>query len=494
VSGAPHLLRRNSSSQKILASAIVVAIAVFAGLLGATAGWTGQIVFISLLGPMVVLLFNYRIALFVLVLILPYSDAHFWPKLGPLSTLNLLLLGVIGMHLLHRLFDMIGGRHVNTFLPKEFVFLYFLPVTLGFVVGSFSLHDIPDYLVALDKDVADQRFYWVTLYFKGMLFPVAAFVLAACIIDQYSGRRVVYFSLASGLIFVCVGVWGWIESGTSLEAAVRSRFMFKFTGKDPNYVGFLLLPLLGVCIYLRSVTSGITARSLLLLVTAVLLAGLILTGSRAGLLGLVLMLLYVALTARNFRTLLFVCLLAFGAILFLPDAVLYRINLGVDDAIEDRAVVVKGDQLTSGRFYVYSQLIENVISSPFFGNGITSTLWSELVKGGYYISHPHSMYFSLLLDLGILGTIAMAAFAVTFFRWWGRLSRSAEIDPVMQKYFLGLRAGFVGYLGCAIGTGDAYPTTQQWFLWIGIAMAFRYRSFLSVEKVASPVSAKSFSQ
>jgi O-antigen ligase len=490
----PRSLYRGSLGLKLLASGLAIVSAIFIGLLGATAGWVGHIILVSLILPAAILFVNYRFALLLLVLLLPYSDARFWPKVGPLSVINLLLLGAIGMHLLQRFLDSIGDKGFEPILPKEFVFLYWLPVTIGFVIGSLHLHEIPQYFVSVEEEVADQRFYWVTLYFKGMLFPVAAFILANCVREQKYGRRIVYLCLASGVLFVVVGVFGWMASGISLEQAVFSRSMFRFTGKDPNYVGFLLLPLIGVSVYLHGAIVGKLRRTVLLVVSFILVSGLVITGSRAGLLGLIFLFLYILVSSRSIKTLLISCVVAVGAFVATPDAVISRLSMGVAETMEDRTVVVKGDQLSSGRMYVYSQVIEEVIEDPVFGGGITSMRWSSLVKSGYLLYHAHSMYMSILLDLGVLGTIAMVAFAIAFFRSWGKLARSDDIDPIMRMYFMGLRAGFVGFLGCAVGTGDAYPTTHQWFLWVGIAMAFRYRSFLPAEKVASPVRVNSSSQ
>jgi O-antigen ligase len=479
---------RNSAALTVFVVLIAVSMAIFVGLLGATIGWFGQIVFFSIFLPVVVLIFNYRIALFLLIFLIPYSQALFWPKVGPLSIVNLLLLGTIGIYLLRQVLESFGNRAFKSFIPRDFLLFYWLPVTLGFVIGSFHLHEIPSHALVYSDRIADQGFYWITLYLKGMLIAISAFVLANSFPDQRSGRKIVYFCLASGVLLVAVGIFGWAASGVNFEAAVGGRNMFVFTGTHPNVIGFLLLPLIGVSIYLRSAMVRTWSRIALLSVSVILIVGVIIAGSRGGLIGLFALLTYLLISTKDIRTILLVLLLAAGVAFLMPDAVLERLTLGVEQAIEDRTFVAKGDQLTSGRLYIYSQLFPDIISSPFFGNGITSIRWSALTREWAYFSHPHSLYVSLIMDLGIVGSVAMVVFAVTFFRLFGALGRSDDIDPVLKKYFLGLRAGFVGYLGCALGIGDPYPTHEQWFLWIGIAMAFRYKSFLSAEgRLSNPL-------
>lgn len=464
----------SATTSRWVSVALVVFLAALAfiiGVGGALFGWFGQLFLLTLAIPVGLLAINYRFGMFALVLLMPFAGAQYIPKLGPLSIINLLLLGVLSLVGLRYILHRIMGRQIELPIPREFVLYYLLPVTFGYLIGSGHLNEIaPQFLEDEDK-VNSLRYYWISTYLKGVLFAVCGVVLAAVVVEYNNARRIVLTAVASSILFILVSTILFLLSSQSLEAAVFGRRMFSSMGRHANGVGAMLLPILGATLFMSTAPERAWLRYSLVAASLILVAGVFLTGSRGAFLGLMVVVCAYVWKERRLLNLLAVVFFGTVGLLFAPSAITDRLTMGLENLSADRgAVVSEEEQLTSGRLFLAKQLLPEIMQSPLIGHGVESTRWSDYAKNGGAIGHPHNIYLRTLMDLGILGLICMALFVWYAFRLFSYLCRNQSVDPLLRKYFLGSAIGLMGYLTFGLSGGNASPTIEQWFLWVALGV------------------------
>lgn len=467
----PH----KSSSALTLVVLVLLAAALaslVAGFSGAVFGWFGQVFMLTILIPIGLLATNYRYAFYALIFLTPFAGANFIPKVGPLSIVNLLLMGVISLLAIRMILRRMVGKSSFLLVPKEFLIYYVVPITVGFLIGSMHLHEIAPQHLGEGGRSASQSFYWVSTYFKGMLFAVCGIALGSVVWEYDNAKQLIVAALLSAVVYVLVTTAIFVVSPSSLEDAVASRQMFSSTGRHANGVGAMLLPMLGAALFMRDVAGTKTAKLGLFLVILILFSGILLTGSRGAFLGLVVVVGVYVVTRRMFRSLLLVIALAVGAAFVAPEAITHRLTMGLDQATQSGGnLATQDERLTSGRLYLATQLLPEVVKSPLIGRGMGSTIWSDYAKNGGPIGHPHNLYLTILLDMGILGLLLVCVFAKFVVRSLHSISRNERIDPFVRAYFGGSVAGFFGYLIFGLSGGYPYPQIEQWFIWVSIGIA-----------------------
>ena len=131
--------------------------------------------------------------------------------------------------------------------------------------------------------------------------------------------------------------------------------------------------------------------------------------------------------------------------------------------------------LTSGRLISWIDLFPEVLSSPLYGRGMQSTLLSDAVTRGRYLSdHPHNMYLQLLLDVGLLGLGLVLFFFYSLLRKMLSLSRDEGIEPRLRAFFAGSFASFAAVLVVSFTGYDWFPANEQAFLWFSVGLVFAY--------------------
>lgn len=453
----------------------------FIGLSAAAFGWIGLVFILSVAVPILLVLIEYRIGLLALVILMPFAGAQFIPKVGPFSLINVLLLGLCVMFILRIVLSRMVGRRIDVPVPASLVWLFFVPVTIGFLNGSIHLSEIPQHMVfAFDGKIGQLRDYWISLYFKNMLMVFATFILASAIIEYGHAKRYAITIVLSGVIFILIGVLLFVSSGRSLEAAVYSRHMFDVLGRNANSMAVTVLPVLGASLFMRDAVRSRWGRSALLTSSIILIAGILITGSRGGMLGMIVVVGYYLWKSRNIRQLVLVISIIAASIVLTPEVIFDRLLMGVSSAVESRGISESKDELTSGRVFLYGQLLPDLLRNPLIGNGITSTHWSTFVKSGNVLGQPHNLYLTFLLDLGLIGFVLIMAFYLHLYKTYKELAKDHRLDPMIRAYFGGAIAGLLGYLTWGMSSGDAFPSIEQWFLWLSIGMAIGCRSRLII--------------
>ena len=482
----PRIQAGSGIAVRVLVLALITVLALFIGIGGALAGWFGQIVLLSVAIPVVLLMLDPRIGLTGLILLMPLAGAQFIPKAGPLSLVNVLLLGVCSAFVIRIILLRINGRHYPIVIPKPFVLLFLIPLTIGFLNGSVHLGEIPNYMnLRNDGVITSQSYYWISLYFKNLLMVAAVFIVASVILENRGGIGFIRAYVIAGCLLFLVGVAFFLLSGRSLDQAIYSRQMFSALGRHANSIAGMFLPVLAVSLFMRRESPTRTGRLMLLLAASILFMGTILTGSRGGFIGMLVVIGGYLWMSRSFKAALLTVFLFAAALFVVPDAALDRLTMGVSGlSANSSSVDAKGDELTSGRLWVYGQLLPDLARSPLIGNGITSTFWSTLVKGGYVLGQPHNLYLAIALDLGLMGIVCMSLFGLYVVRLFRGLAADERLGGTERAFFSGCLVGFFGYLTWGLSTGEIQPLIEQWFVWLGIGIAAGYRRLLDGQPAA----------
>jgi hypothetical protein len=246
-----------------------------------------------------------------------------------------------------------------------------------------------------------ERFYWQTL---GVLVVGMAANAAYGVVQLLLARaginldQLVLSPLTGG------------ASSINVYGAVEGAKVFRtnaLTG-DPNHLAIMLLvPLLALApVYLRLERGHRLAKPLALLL-AFLLVVEISTLSRSGLLGLAVGVVVLALPYRRLLVSRATLIPLAGVTLLLAGVVATRWDY-FERVLRSR--IQTGGGSTSVHFGVYDFIPDVLGSHPLFGLGLNNfSVYYQLVTGKTNWG-PHSFYVALLVETGLIGTIAFAAF------------------------------------------------------------------------------------
>jgi O-antigen ligase len=363
-----------------------------------------------------------------------------------------------------------------------------VPRTTAAVLGIFVLL-LLIYLVGFfniaDKTSLDQWGKGMVKFVLHFLFLAAGVAFLARETAAFYWRAVAAF--AGGL--VANGIYGALQllaarAGVNLDqkvlspltggassinvyGAVNGQNIYRpnaLTG-DPNHLAVMLvIPLIGLLpVYLR-LERGNRWRTPLAVVLGFLFLVLLSTLSRSGALGIVVGLLVLALPYRR----LFVSralLVPLGAVLAVLAVVVLQRRHFFEVVIRSRFET--GGRSESAHFQVYDFVPQVLHSHPLFGLGLnTFSVYYEFVTGKSNWG-PHSFYVALIVETGLVGTLAFALFLRYLFvrlraaRALGRRLDDARLRPLAW-----------GLTGALLGTmaANAFYLTMQFYYFYAFAV------------------------
>jgi O-antigen ligase len=370
--------------------------------------------------------------------------------LTPLAALKpgLITLGVVVIFLL-RTFDKVDLE--DAILRAAFAFL--AVVTLGIFVA------------------VNQRFWYWSL--QAVATSVAVWMLAAPILlrTQQTRRSVLRLML---LTFMFLAMWALTHNGLGPGSFLT----------DENDLGLALV--IGVAFaWGASINESSRAwRCIAVAGLGLMVAGVIVTGSRGAFVGLVGTVMgIVCLSPRVFRTLMVLSLVIAMSIPLVPAE-----YLGEVQSIGDQQ-----DSTRKERLYSWNRGLEMYVANPVIGVGAGNFPW----RVGEFEQSPkalaereglfsiagrvvHSLYFQLLPETGTLGGIAyFSALFLALIRARRYLrSGDCDADDSYKQLAMSVGAGLVGFsLGAAFISVLFYP--HFWML-VGFAIAIPRGGDISV--------------
>jgi O-antigen ligase len=106
-----------------------------------------------------------------------------------------------------------------------------------------------------------------------------------------------------------------------------------------------------------------------------------------------------------------------------PGALWSRLEMGVGAGL---------NEITAGRLdEIWIPIMPEVLATPPWGHGLGSVMWSHAMRFDemFVVTHPHSAYIQLYMDLGIIGFVLVMGFWLhTLVSFW-RLTNEARLRP-----------------------------------------------------------------
>lgn len=452
---------------------LVALLALFFGLLSSVASIFAVIVVVSLVFSALAL-FNYRIGVVLLVLLMPIANTSLFPHelLGVtgLNPFNLLLLLTLVSYFLPRFVR----RDTYTLFPAYFYGLYLLPVLVAGLVGATHVGQIP-YALDIGKSL---QFHGAFGYFRDMVMRplftlIVAYLVAAAVRDSKSPERFLGLGLFTVVILVImeIGILQWRGFGIFALSHAEYRSLLGPLGMHANQVGPFLGIAFGIALFTRAAMTRFVPKMLATAVILVCLVGGVLSFSRGGFVIFGVAGLIYLVTQRSFKNIaISVILLAIAAPLA-PHQLYDRITLGWD---EKTISTDKTDELSAGRGYIWEKIIPEIPRNLVTGGGVNSILWSSAVQNQELnlMTHPHNAYLHTLMDYGLLGGALLVLFFRKLYKQWRSISKDDRLSPIMRGFFKGVCASFVGYLFFALTSSGVLPESDQFFLWISMGILY----------------------
>jgi len=467
-----------------LAAAWIVLLGVFFGSLVAVADLNALYLAASLIAC-IFLLHDFRIGVVLLILLMPIASTSIFPRtmlgIPGLSPVNLLLAGTLGSYLLHSLFD----GSLRRFVPRPLLWLYVVPMIIAGALGATHVGDIAPALTMLrEPDLRIGVAGYISIFVVNPLLMVAfallvgaaasrsekpeKFLIPAVIAIWVTGLMVIVFVCLSGITL------GALASSTSREFLSELGMHANEWGRQ-YVVAYALL----LFTWAEAKESGL--KIALLASMGLMVVALVLTFSRGSFLGFIVVNMLFLLWRRNAKALIFFGLLAAVAVFALPEVVYDRITTGIVGR-PGNGFESGPDAISAGRVdFIWLPLLPDVLSSPIYGHGLGSIVWSEAMRRGagvtiLAVGHPHNAYLQALLDMGIIGLILVCAYFVHVWNGFRALSSDPTLSPKLRGFYLGAAAGLASLLLSYVTDSSLLPRPEQIFLWLAIGMMYGQRA------------------
>jgi O-antigen ligase len=453
------------ASQLRVRTLTLIFLGLSAALIGGVIAYLGELAHALLYFSLVFVLIifsNYRNGVWLLALLLPFSETQLVPReLFGITGLN--PFNVMFVLTLLSLFAASAFRREDiqfVSLPTTF-WIYMGVMTLGAYIGVGSVERA---VVIPHVEPLTKTAY--LLQFVKSLIMLAVAWLAAVLSRNGNGRSVIWALAAAYVTFFFVIAGYLVINGVSLQPlAAGDRDFLNWTGLHANEIGLLANIGFAILLHTALATSAPWSRTILLACAGAAATMAALTFSRSAFVGIAIILGYCVWKQRSMGKF----LLALSAIvmvaLLLPDAFFERASTGLATGDEQA--------ITSGRLdQIWRPLIGTFWEAPIIGHGLYSTQWATPNLRGEMlpVDHPHNAYLATALDLGIVGVVVLAVFFWSVWRTFSHLSKR-HVDPQWRGVFEGCMAGLLCLAADGLTDGRFTPVPQQAALWLCYGLA-----------------------
>src|SRR6266581_4572948 len=339
---------------------------------------------IALIGCAFILL-DFRIGVVLLILLMPISSSRVFPHamfgVTGLNPLNLLLVGTFGSCLLHGVSD----GSLRRFAPRPLQWLYILPILVAGALGSRHVGDIaPAFFMYDQVEFHDAAGYVRDFVAKPMSLVIFALLVGAAVSKSKKPEKFLVPTLISIWVMGSMVIVFVSQSGIALGqlASDESREFLSPLGLHANDLGRLYAVAYALLLFTWAESKDTGLRLALLASMGMVVVALVLTFSRGAFLGFIVVNVLFLLWRRNAKTLMLFGLLGVVALCVLPEAVYDRVATGFGSRLGS-GFQGEPDAVSAGRIdLIWLPLLPEVLSSPIYGHGLGSIVWSEAMRRG----------------------------------------------------------------------------------------------------------------
>ncbi len=465
----------------------IAACSIGLGLVVAQLGPLTAVVFAGLLA-FAAILHNPRRGLIALSVLVPLSASTRMPHrlldVAGLNPLNLTMLATLAGLFLLMVFP--GTRRPLTFkqlpVPLALLVLMVLPMMLAAAHGSVSVGLIPDSLRRMgDISFSDTGGYLRDVLMVPLLSVFAGLLLGLALrVDGPVPESLAY--LYAPLVGICVlavlflvNAFASLGSLWAMADQDARNALAAAAGIHPNEVSLMFNCGLAWALFTAR-GAPLRTRVALWAVGALMSVASLLTFSRGGFIGMLIVLIAYTLEMRRFKWIVAASvLLAVGA-LSLPEAVIERLTTGF---AESDLNAVSGGRVTQ----IWPLLLHVVGDHWLLGGGMESILWSPPVtSGALVVTQPHNAYLGLLLDYGVVGAVMILSFHIWCWFALHRLARHIEggalggVDRIWAQFVRATSVMLPVLMAQAVTDNRLTPTPSQTLMWLAIGLAFGLRA------------------
>ena len=280
-------------------------------------------------------------------------------------------------------------------------------------------------------------------------------------------------------LFIC-----WL-AGSSFYLYYTGDFAFKMgvdrargvnaLSEDPNALGITVVTALPLFLLLLKKDAG-PIRWVMMPLTAMCMWTVILTGSRASTFTFVLMAMAYAFTRKR-PGLCFVGIIVFLAALWVVMPEQYHRRLETIQALSQ-------DESYQGRVQAWEAAWQMFKNNPLTGVGPTMFSDARGAESGHW-KNVHSLYLEIIAELGLVGTVAFAAFLISIFRENRRLTRQLKAIRACPSWFrefpTACNLSLIGLLIAGYSSHSLFRDT--WYFMAGLTSAASLVAKIEARKV-----------
>ena len=354
------------------------------------------------------------------------------------------------------------------------------------VINKVFLHEIPH--ISITKDI---------IYFKGHIDPFILFFVMFNIINDVSTCKRVLFALlllfSITLLTAVLQKYGIAQFSNVHVHGVDEMERISGFANANEYASYLVLfiPLvLSNLLFRKELLTKITGGALFIIA----LMGLLVTGSRGGILSLVFSIsIYLMILKREKvmtfgRTVLvtyFLVILIGSSVVFAPSGVrqmmIERFTrlATAGNSYENRNL----NKATGSRLELWAGGLQLFLERPILGHGQDTIQLLMAKRFGLY-AKAHNQYINYMIEFGIIGCIVYIIILLKVFKhMWKHMEETT--DSWSKFLYLSYIAGFSGWTFSMLGV-QLYQTT--YLFWVYTAVIYRYSQLAEVKKDSfSPV-------
>ncbi|MYM32530.1 hypothetical protein GTP58_29775 [Duganella sp. CY15W] len=450
----------------------ILLFATLIGMLTALGAGLPLIAVLILLCGMVATMFDFRVGVMLVVLMMPLAATVLMPRqmLGvpgftPLNAvLVCTLAAAIGAYL-------IGRRPLPPVAWRLYAPMLLL-LALGSYIGSSKVSLIAaHYFIASPTMYTTAKAYYLAELIKPMLILAAVWLLSAAVAQSKQPQRWVALVGVSIVLLPVLVFLAAALSGLSLSemATPAARTFLNATGLHANELAVVLLPAYTAALFMMPAYRSPAGKLWGLAVMGATVGALLLTFSRAAFLGAILTTFTFFFLRRSYRYI-FMGVLVFAVVaVTLPESFVERATQGMG---QRGTIGAHNDPLTAGRVGgIWLPLLPEIQRHIVLGDGINSTLWSAPARQGLVREgHPHNAYLRLLKDHGIVGIPLIGYFLLQVWRLYRRLARDETQPPLVRGYFNGMSVALlVFFVQCLSGSRLIFEQLHV-FYWLAIGI------------------------